>query len=69
MQTIKPAMTHVILRDEPASVRGAYAIWSQHRSEAAANKLCTAMGKNAAQGHTVVVPVSDLARYTLSDPR
>jgi hypothetical protein len=58
---LKSNTTHVILND--GAKAGTYEIWSQHRSEDAANKLCRTLGKNGKQGHTVVVPVARIANY------
>ena len=53
--------SHVILND--GKTPGVYSVWSEHRTEAAAIKLCQTLGKNGKQGHTIVVPVSKITDY------
>jgi hypothetical protein len=61
-QAVKTGTTYVVLRDDRTP--GEYAIWSEHKSEAAALKTCAAIGKNGSQGHTVVVPVAELDKWS-----
>ena len=61
---VKESTTHVVLNDNREPWK--YVVWSEHKSEAAAVKICTAMGKNGAQGHTVVVPVAELDKWSLA---
>ena len=62
--TLKKNTTHVVLRDEKKP--GFYSVWSEHKSEKAANSTCRAIGNNGGQGRTVVVPVEELRKWNLS---
>jgi hypothetical protein len=62
-QKMKKHTTHVILRD--GRTPGTYKIWSEHRSEGAAIKRLRILGKNASEGHSVVVPVAKIEDYEL----
>jgi hypothetical protein len=62
--TLKSNTTHVVLNDDREP--GKYVVWSEHKSEKGAVSRCTTLGRNGKQGHTVVVPVADLAKWTLA---
>lgn len=64
MTTVKKGTTHVVLRDERTP--GKYSVWSEHRSEKAANETCRQIGNNGGQGHTVVVPVAELNKWKMA---
>ena len=61
MNVLKKSTTHVVLRDEHTP--GKYSVWTEHRSEKAAQVICRAIGKNAGQGHTVVVAAININKY------
>ena len=61
---IKANATHVILNDGKKA--GTYEVWSEHRTESAAIKVCRALGRNGKQGHTVVVPVEKIPDYKMA---
>lgn len=61
---LKKNTTHVVLRDEQTP--GKYSVWSEHKSEKSATETCRAIGKNGGQGHTVVVPVSEMHKWELA---
>lgn len=59
MSKIKSNTTHAVLRN----IYGSYFVSSQHKTIKAALKTCAALGKNCAEGHTIVVPSSEIERY------
>lgn len=61
---LKASTTHVVLTDDQHP--GEYSVWSEHASYPRAATICRAMGRNGAQGHTVVVARGELASYCIA---
>jgi hypothetical protein len=40
-----------------------YTVWAKKKTEAAAIKLVRDMGRNGAEGHTLVINIADRAKY------
>lgn len=59
--TTKNETKWLIIRD--GRTPGVYTVWSQHKTQAAANARCRALARNRAEGHTVAIPASDRAKY------
>jgi hypothetical protein len=59
----RPAHEWLVIRDGRTPDK--FAVWSKHKTEASAIKRCRELGRNGAEGHTLVINIADRAKYSV----
>ena len=57
----RPAFEWLIIRDGRTPDK--FTIWSKHKTEESATKLCRTLGRNGAEGRTKVINIADRATW------